>query len=198
MKQDKFSEIIKNKQTFTAAKNLSMGKNEEKFKTKLIKLLQAAYCDEWVAVYQYSIEGDYLNKLNYQGKLSDKAYNQIVKELNIHTQEEFNHAKLIVPELIQLGAEPIYQMDMLQLTANAPLAIPEQDHNKILRQAIEAEEGAIKVYTTIIDLVKDTKICSAKFQDTLQFILDQEYEHRNDLDKLIYQFKREVQEKETK
>lgn len=189
MKQDKFSEIIKNKQTFTAAKNLSMGKDEEKFKTKLIKLLQAAYCDEWLAVYQYSIEADYLNKLNYQGHLSDKAYNQIVKELNIHTQEEFNHAKLIVPELILLNSDPIYQIDMLQLTANAPLAIPEKDHNKILFQALEAEETAIKVYQTIIDLVKDTKYVSKKFEDTLKFILDQEYEHRNDLDKLIYQFK---------
>ena len=189
MKQDKFSEIIKNKQTFAAAKNLSMGKDEEKFKTKLIKLLQAAYCDEWLAVYQYSIEADYLNKLNYQGHLSDKAYNQIVKELNIHTQEEFNHAKLIVPELILLNSEPIYQIDMLQLTANAPLAIPEKDHNKILFQALEAEETAIKVYQTIIDLVEDTKYVSKKFEDTLKFILHQEYEHRNDLDKLIYQFK---------
>ena len=146
MKPDKFSEIIKNKQTFNAAKNLTASKDEEKFKTKLIKLLQAAYCDEWLAVYQYSIEADYLNKLNYQGHLSDKAYNQIVKELNIHTQEEFNHAKLIVPELILLNSEPIYQIDMLQLTANAPLAIPEKDHNKILFQALEAEETAIKVY----------------------------------------------------
>lgn len=189
MKPDKFSEIIKNKQTFTAAKSLTASKDEEKFKTKLIKLLQAAYCDEWLAVYQYSIEADYLNKLNYQGHLSDKAYNQIVKELNIHTQEEFNHAKLIVPELILLNSEPIYQIDMLQLTANAPLAIPEKDHNKILFQALEAEETAIKVYQTIIDLVEDTKYVSKKFEDTLKFILHQEYEHRNDLDKLIYQFK---------
>ena len=37
MKPDKFSEIIKNKQTFTAAKNLTASKDEEKFKTKLIK-----------------------------------------------------------------------------------------------------------------------------------------------------------------
>ena len=189
MSTNLFKNAIKGNRTLLQAKYLEEENEKSKNRNKLIKLLQAAYCDEWVAVYQYSIEGDYLNKLNYQGKLSDKVYNQIVKELNIHTQEEFNHAKLIVPELIQLGAEPIYQMDMLQLTANAPLAIPEQDHNKILRQAIEAEEGAIKVYTTIIDLVKDTKICSVKFQDTLQFILDQEYEHRSDLDKLLNEFK---------
>lgn len=184
-----FKNAIKGNRTLLQAKYLEEENEKSKNRNKLIKLLQAAYCDEWVAVYQYSIEGDYLNKLNYQGKLSDKAYNQIVKELNIHTQEEFNHAKLIVPELIQLGAEPIYQMDMLQLTANAPLAIPEQDHSNILKQAIEAEEGAIKTYTTILDLVKDTKICSEKFQDTLNFILDQEYEHRSDLDKLLYEFK---------
>lgn len=185
----KFDQAIKNKDTFYKAKQQIKSKEEEKLKKQFIKLLQAAYCDEWVAVYQYSVEADYLNKLNYQGQLSDKAYNQIVKELNIHTQEEFNHAKLIVPELIILNSEPIYQIDMLQLTANAPMVIPEKDHNNILFQALEAEEGAIKVYQTITDLVKDTKICSAKFQESLKFILDQEYEHRSDLDKLIHQFK---------
>ena len=156
---------------------------------KLIKMLQAAYCDEWVAAYQYSIENDYLNKLNYSGVISDKVYRNISEELIVHASEEFNHAKLIVPELIRLGSEPIYQMDMLQLTANKPLIIPEKDTANVLIQAIDSEENAIKTYTTIIDLVKDTNLCSKKFQDTLQFILDQEYEHRSDLDKLLKDFK---------
>jgi bacterioferritin len=182
-----FNKILKNKNTLLQAKNLQEENEKTKHKQKFIELLQAAYCDEWIAVYQYSIEADYLNKLNYQSKISDKVYNQITKELNLHTQEEFNHAKLIVPELIVLGSEPIYQISKLESTANAPLLIPEKDHMNILFQALEAEEQAIKTYKTILDLVEDTKICSKKFQDTLNFILDEEYGHRNDLDKLIYE-----------
>lgn len=156
---------------------------------KFNKLLQAAYSDEWIAVYQYSIEGDYLNKLNFAGQLTDKAYNQIVKELNIHIQEEFNHAKLIVPELIKIGSEPVYQIDMLQLTANAPLAIPESNHDNILNQAITAEEGAIKVYNELIKFVDETKCTGQSFKDTLKFILEQEHEHKSDLENLLKEFK---------
>lgn len=156
---------------------------------KYIKLLQAVYCDEWVAVYQYSIENDYLNKLNFQGKLSDKAYRNISEELIIHTTEEFNHAKLIVPELIRIGSEPVYQMDMLQLTANGPLAIPEKDELNILGQAINAEEGAIKAYSELIKFINNAKCSSPKFLDTVKYILDQEYEHKSDLEKLLKEFK---------
>ena len=88
-----FIRAIKGKESNSLYKAKVLADDIKKFN----KLLQAAYSDEWIAVYQYSIEGDYLNKMNFAGQLSDKAYNQIVKELNIHIQEEFNHAKLIVP-----------------------------------------------------------------------------------------------------
>lgn len=193
-----FHTALKNGKTIFQAKFLEEENEKTKNKAKLIKLLRAAYCDEWLAVYQYSIEADYLNKLNFEGKISDKVYNQLTKELNIHTMEEFQHAKLLVPELIQLGSEPIYQINDLTSNSNGPLLLPEKDHVNILSQALEGEEQAIKAYQTIIDFVEDTKICSKEFQNTLNFILHQEYEHRNDLDKLIYQLKSEVQEREIK
>ena len=180
-----FIKAIKGKETSPFYKAKVLANDLKAFN----KLLQAPYSDEWVAVYQYSIEGDYLNKMNFAGRLSDKAYNQIVKELNIHVQEEFNHAKLIVPELIKIGSEPIYQMDMLQLTANAPLAITEKEQDTILNQAIAAEEGAIKVYSEIIKFITDTKCTGQKFKDTVKFILEQEHEHKSDLEKLLKEFK---------
>lgn len=158
---------------------------------KYNKLLQAIYCDEWVAVYQYSIENDFLNKLNFSGVLSDKAYRGISEELIIHTTEEFNHAKLIVPELIRIGSEPIYQMDMLQLTSNSQLLIPENDKDNILKQAIMAEDGAIKAYTELIKYINETKCSNSNFNDTLKYILDQEREHKSDLEKLLKEFKGE-------
>lgn len=190
-----FIKAIKNKKLYQATnlnnKNEETLKNSEKdIKSEFIKMLKGVYSDEWLAVYQYSVEADFINKLNYDGKLSNKAYNQIVKELDLHTQEEFNHAKLIVPELILLGAEPVYYINDLEKNANAPMLIPSKDQNNILQQAITAEEGAIKAYTNIQIFIKDNpKICSLKFEDTIKFILDQEYEHKNDLDKLLKEFK---------
>lgn len=159
---------------------------------KYIKLLQAIYCDEWVAIYQYSIENDFLNKLNFDKKLSDKAYRQISEELLVHSTEEFNHAKLIVPELIRIGSEPVYQMDMLQLTSNGQLLIPETNQTEVLNQAITAEEGAIKAYTELIKFINDSKedkIGSPKFLDTVKYILDQEHEHKSDLERLLKEFR---------
>lgn len=190
-----FIKAIKNKKLYQATnlnnKNEETLKNSEKdIKSEFIKMLKGVYSDEWLAVYQYSVEADFINKLNYDGKLSNKAYNQIVKELDLHTQEEFNHAKLIVPELILLGAEPVYYINDLEKNANAPMLIPSKDQNNILQQAITSEEGAIKAYTNIQDFIKDNpKICSLKFEDTIKFILDQEYEHKNDLDRLLKEFK---------
>ena len=174
-----------------ALKNRANDKSNRADLKHYTKLLQAAYCDEWVAVYQYSIESDFLLKLNTTNLVSDKAYNQITKELIKHTQEEFNHAKLLVPELYKIGSEPIYQIDMLQLSANAPLLIPEQEQDTILNQAITAEEGAIKVYSELIKFVNATKCTGQNFKDTLKFILDQEHEHKNDLEKLLKEFKGE-------
>lgn len=154
-----------------------------------IKLLRSAYSDEWLAVYQYSIEADFLNKLNYQNKLSDKAFNQITKELNIHTQEEFNHAKLIIPELIRLDSEPVNNIDSLSSNANGPFLVPEYDHEIILNQAIDAEAGAIKVYSELVKFTNDKLVTNQKFQDTLKFILEQEREHKSDLEKLLKEFK---------
>ena len=174
-----------------ALKNRRTNKNNEKELKHYSKLLQAAYCDEWVAVYQYSIESDFLLKLNTSNLVSDKAYNQITKELIKHTQEEFNHAKLIVPELYKIGYEPIYQIDMLQISSNGPLLIPEKDQKIILNQAITAEEGAIKVYSELIKFANTAGVTNQTFIDTLKFILDQEKEHKSDLEKLLKEFRGE-------
>ena len=173
-----------------SAKNLS-DPNHDHDQKEFIQLLRAAYSDEWLAVYQYSIEADFLNKLNFQNKLSDKAYNQITKELNIHTQEEFNHAKLLVPDLIKLGSEPINNINGLTSSANGKFLVPELCHETILTQAIESEKSAIDVYTKLVKYANTHLVTNQKFVDTLKFILDQEHEHKSDLEKLLKEFKKD-------
>ena len=167
-------------------------KEQSKTQLKFCNLLLKAYSDEWLAVYQYSIEADFLNAMNYKGKLSDKAYQQISKELMQHSIEEMNHSKLLVPEIIRLGGESVNHIDNLSKMANGKFIVPEYCHNTILNQAITSEEGAIKVYTSIQDFINDNPgVASFKFNDTVKFILDQEHGHKNDLEKLLKEFKKD-------
>ena len=49
----------------------------------------------------------------------------------------------------------------------------------------------VKTYSELIKFVNDTRCTGQKFKDTLKFILDQEHEHKNDLEKLLKEFKGE-------
>ena len=157
----------------------------------LLKQLLALYSDEWLAVYQYSIESDFVTNL----KISDKVKNQITKELDIHTMEEFKHAKLLIPEILKLndsGIESINHIDKLSKTANAKFLVPIKNESNILHQAIVSESGAIKAYTNTLNYLDkhfkdDDKF--KKLNEVLKKILDQEFEHKNDLEKILKDIK---------
>lgn len=154
----------------------------------LLKQLLALYSDEWLAVYQYSIESDFITNL----KLSDKVKNQITKELDIHTMEEFKHAKLLVPEIYKLNGTIIEHIDKLSKNANVKFLVPTKNESNILHQAIISESGAIKAYTNTLNYLdkhfkNDDKF--KKLNDILKKILDQEYEHKTDLEKILKDIK---------
>ena len=161
-----------------------------KLETELLKKLLALYSDEWLAVYQYSIESDFISNLNNKNKISTKVKNQITKELDIHTMEEFKHAKLLVPEILKLDGTIIDHIDKLSKNANADFIVPIKNETTILHQAIQSEEGAIKAYTETIKFItqfKDNKFNT--LTELLKKILDQEYEHKTDLEKIIKDIK---------
>ena len=169
--------ILENQQSIT-----------NKLEEILLKQLLALYSDEWLAVYQYSIESDFITNL----KLSDKVKNQITKELDIHTMEEFKHAKLLVPEIYKLNGASIEHIDKLSKNANAKFLVPSKNESNILHQAIISESGAIKAYTNTLNYLdkhfkNDDKF--KKLNDILKKILDQEFEHKNDLEKILKDIK---------
>lgn len=163
-----------------------------KLEETLLNKLLALYSDEWLAVYQYSIESDFVNNLNHQNKLSDKVKNQITKELDIHTMEEFKHAKLLVPEILKLNGTSINHIDDLSKNANSKFLVPVKNETNILQQAIISESGAIKAYTDAINFVESHFKNNDKFKNLntlLKKILDQEYEHKTDLEKILKDIK---------
>lgn len=163
----------------------SSGKIDNK---ELIKLLTSAYADEWLAVYQYSIESDTVLKLYKDNTINKRVYRQITKELDIHSREEFEHAKKLIPFIIELGSGPIPHLDQLSSNANGKFLVPKDNHRIILQQAIESEQGAIKVYTDILSFIDSAEIRDVdkvKLSSTIKFILEQEEEHETDLQKIL-------------
>ncbi|HQH40664.1 MAG TPA: ferritin-like domain-containing protein, partial [Bacteroidales bacterium] len=65
---------------------------------KLLEMLNAALCEEWLAYYQYWIGAKLM-----EGPMRS----EIEPELLLHATQELNHAVLVVDRIIQLGGTPV-------------------------------------------------------------------------------------------
>jgi bacterioferritin len=147
---------------------------------EVVRLLNRAYCDEWLAYYQYFIESKVV-----KGIMKDSA----IAELNQHAIDELRHANLVADRIIQLGGTPIIHPQDWFKYANCKYDAPQNpDVLKILEDAIRGEKCAIGVYSSLSDLTKDKDIVTYNMVNT---ILADEVEHEEDLQALyedIYEF----------
>jgi len=139
----------------------------------VIDLLNRAYCDEWLAYYQYFIEAKVI-----KGIMKDAA----IVELNQHAADELRHATMVADRIIQLGGTPVIDPKEWTKYANCAYDAP-TDPNviKILEQAIKGEQCAIGVYSNIVDLTQGKDIVT---YDIASQILTDEVEHEEDLQAL--------------
>lgn len=109
----------------------------------LIKDLDKAYCDEWLAFYAYwymaqTVEG--------------KGYEDMSEFLNKIAKDELEHAQEVANRIIELGGLPTNNPVNLEKNANAPypgVAKELADYDKIIKLVEAAEAGAIEVYNKI-------------------------------------------------
>ena len=109
----------------------------------LVKDLNKAYADEWLAYYLYW----YMAQI-----VSGRAYEDIKEMLEEIAKDELEHATEIADLIIKLGDVPIANPMELEKNANAPYIMPPKntaDINRIIRIVTEAEAGAIEVYHKI-------------------------------------------------
>lgn len=141
---------------------------------ELIEMLNRAYCDEWLAYYQYWI-GAKLAK----GPMKDA----VVTELEQHATEELNHALLLSVRIIQLGGTPVNNpKDWYSLT-NCGYDSPDDPYvENLLQQNIHAEQCAISTYQ---EMMKVTGHTDPVTYNILLQILEQEIEHEEDLQSLL-------------
>lgn len=110
---------------------------------ELVKDLNKAYADEWLAFYLYWYMAQ---------TVSGRAYEDMQEFLMKIAKEELEHAQELADLIVKLGDVPIANPMDLGKNANSPYPMPPKntaDLNRIIRIVTEAEAGAIEVYNKI-------------------------------------------------
>jgi bacterioferritin len=140
----------------------------------VIDVLNKAYCDEWLAYYQYFIEAKVA-----KGIMKDA----VISELNLHAADELRHATMITGRIIQLGGTPIlHPKDWLTYSNCSYDAPTNPDVRAILQQAIAGEQCAISTYSGLLELTREKDTVT---YDLISQILADEVEHEEDLQSLF-------------
>jgi bacterioferritin len=140
---------------------------------ELLELLNRAFCDEWLAYYQY-----WLGAKIVKGPMKDA----VIAELEQHATEELNHALMLTGRIIQLGGTPITSPKEWYKWTNCGYDAPDDPHvAKILEQNIKGEQCAITTYQKLLQTTQTTD--PVTYNIVLQ-ILEQEVEHEEDLQAL--------------
>jgi bacterioferritin len=148
---------------------------------ELIKMLNKALADEWLAYYQYWV-GSMVAKGRMRGIVAG--------ELLEHANEELKHAGMLVERINQLGGTPLLEPKEWYDQANCGYEKPSDPNTKtLLEQNIKGEQCAIDVYKKLSDFVKD--------KDPITYnmaieIMEEEVEHEEDLEAILDDMKTPV------
>jgi len=140
---------------------------------ELLTLLNKAYCDEWLAYYQY-----WLGAKVIKGPMKDA----VAAELLQHATEELGHADRVANRILQLGGTPAEEPKKWYELTNCGYDAPmDPSVMKLLEQNIKGEQCAISVYQAMMKVTKDADPVTYNMALT---ILEQEVEHEEDLQAL--------------
>jgi bacterioferritin len=142
----------------------------------LIKDLDKAYCDEWLAYYAWW----------YMAQTVDgKGYEDMAEFLNKIAKDELEHATELAERIVELGGLPTNIPTLLVKNSNGgyPGVMKNlSDYDDIIKIVTKAEAGAIDVYNKI------AKKTFGKDHDTYQLachILGEEIGHEEMFENLI-------------
>ncbi|OGV59573.1 MAG: ferritin [Lentisphaerae bacterium RIFOXYC12_FULL_60_16] len=140
---------------------------------KLVKLLNCAFADEWLAYYQY-----WLGAKVAKGPMKDAVMAELVQ----HAADELRHADMVCLRIIQLGGTPLLSPDAWLKNTNCGYDAPADPYVGILLdQNIKGEQCAITTYKKLLGITQSTD--PVTYNMVLQIISD-EVEHEEDLQSL--------------
>ena len=109
----------------------------------LIKDLNKAYCDEWLAYYAWWYMAQTVDGLGYE---------DMSEFLGKIAKDELEHATEVAERIIELGGLPTNSLSLIEKNANAPypgVMKNLHDYDQIIDIVTKAEAGAIDVYNKI-------------------------------------------------
>ncbi len=141
---------------------------------QLLKILNKAFSDEWLAYYQYWIGSKVV-----KGPMKEA----VIAELVQHAADELRHADMLSLRIVQLGGTPVLNPEDWYKHTNCGYDAPEDPYVRtVLDQNVKGERCAIDTYSDILDLTKDKD--PVTYNLVLQ-ILQDEVEHEEDLQALV-------------
>ena len=146
---------------------------------ELIKLLNKALSEEWLAYYQYWIGARMM-----EGPMRS----EIEPELLIHANQELNHAVMVVDRIVQIGGTPVLTPSDWMKLSDCDYEVPDDPYvEAILQQNLNGERCAISRYKGLADFTygKD----HTTYQMALT-ILNEELEHEQDIEDWITDIQR--------
>ncbi len=141
---------------------------------ELLKMLNKAYADEWLAYYQYWVGA----------KVAVGRMRGIIAgELEEHATEELKHAGMLTERIITLGGTPLLTPQELLKESGCGYDAPsDPDTKKLVEQNIKGEQCAIMTYKKILDYVAGKDPIT--YHIILE-ILEDEIEHEEDLEAIL-------------
>jgi len=140
---------------------------------EVIKMLNKALADEWLAYYQYWIGAKVAIGV---------PRGEVIDELEEHAKEELEHAEELVQRIIELGGEPLIDPKEWFKQTNCGYLPPTNPYvSAILDQNIQGERCAIAVYQKLIDFTKGKDFITC---DLALHIMKEEVQHEQDLEDL--------------
>jgi bacterioferritin len=140
---------------------------------QLLKLLNMAFADEWLAYYQY-----WLGSKVVKGPMKEA----VIAELLQHATDELRHAGMVAGRIIQLGGTPVTEPKKWYDVTSCGYDAPDDPFVKtVLDQNIKGERCAIGFYKKLLEATQGKD--PVTYNIVLQ-ILQDEVAHEEDLQAL--------------
>ena len=143
----------------------------------LVKILNEAYAEEWLAYYQYWIASKIAMGL---------GRSEVIAEFEEHATEELKHANWLADRIIQLGGTPILNPSEWNQLAHCKYMTPHDfDVVALVKDNLESERCAIGRYEGICDLTHGTDYETFRLS---RKILKEEIEHEQEMEDFMADF----------
>jgi bacterioferritin len=107
---------------------------------EVIKDLNSAYADEWLAHYQYFLYAQVLQGIEAE-RLKEKLEEQ--------SQDEMNHAKILINRILELGGKPSTDLAASSTCGFSPPPDDPTDLSAMVELVLKGERCAIEKYNNL-------------------------------------------------